>query len=264
MQIFLTKAKEEIKREAAAALLPKFLIDLRRSEAWSDALLNPKGSLYLGFATAAESARWLLGNMRQASEGTTGLDDENFSKRLRILQSNHIRERLGNLDRVTLSIQTTALDTKNPALIFSSKNGGPAKGFCLYPRTLPLDLKGLGFHKDPLLFQDALHFLPSSLALAQCARDEEPLPPSPPDPSVLTKPDNLDNANRHRPASFLAASSEERLFPSLDPVVESELRELRSALPELSASYAFDFITTEDPSSRSSPYPKSAFTGPIL
>lgn len=127
--------KTEIERQDGA-LLPKFLIDLRRSEAWSDAVFNPKGSLYLGFTTDLGSKNWLLGNIGKASEGTE-FGDENFCKKLRILQSQDIRRRLGDMDRVTLSIQMTALDGKNPAVIFSSRTEAQPLGFASTPALCP-------------------------------------------------------------------------------------------------------------------------------
>ena len=85
---FLRGAKTEIQR-ADTSLLPKFLIDLRRGEAWSDAVLNPKGSLYLGFATFLDTNKWLLGNVRQAQQGTS-LGSVDFFKKMRVLQSNDL------------------------------------------------------------------------------------------------------------------------------------------------------------------------------
>lgn len=241
---FLREAKTEIKR-SDTSLLPKFLIDLRRAEAWSDAVLNPKGSLYLGFATELGTKKWLLGNVQQAQQGTS-LGSPNFFKKLRALQANDLRTRLVGMERVVLNIQLTALDEANPAVTFSQNNGGPATGFCLYPRGLPANFRDLGFPPDPLLFQDTLHYMPASLARAECSPMDEFLhfeaDAAPPDPSILTKPGNTYAMMSHPPAYFYAAASENRLFPKLDPVDEAELLKLQSAKPEFGASYSFDFI----------------------
>lgn len=258
---FLKQAKKEID-SSKANYLPHFLIELRRDEVWTDGLLNPKGTLYLGFPKnikgTARALNWISTSFAKAQEGTK--DASEIALRIREQQYVDCRKRLNQMGRLSLKIEDSMYDDEQPVVQIFSENfeeGASSEsrdGFCLFPRQLPGKFKEFPVEDDPHLFRPVMGFMPEELAISRCG-----------DPFMegfkeIEKEDRSTLLSSSKifqpqpPAALYLQSVESSAFSDLDPLDRFKLNSLTQAIPLPSSINVWQLI-------ESSPY---LFNNPII